>query len=261
MRKLKRTRDYDFQLQIKNPNFIRPPLDSQRNWLLNKAMAEFANDLQALDQLATRFVPGAPNTIPFKGTEEELSDDDIMENWQIPLMKAMAEIVTEEPGDVLEIGFGRGISAEFIQDGAPKSHTIVECNTSVIERFHNWRADHATADIRLIPGLWQEVTDQFGIYDSIFFHTYPLTPEEYAELVLKSTTFAEHFFPTASAHLREGGTFTYLTTEIDSLSRAHQRLIFKYFQAFALQIIKFDLPPDIHDAWWIDQMAIVKVTR
>ncbi len=38
-----------------------------------------------------------------------------MEDWQTPLMQAMARHVTETHGDVLEIGFGRGVSAEFIQ--------------------------------------------------------------------------------------------------------------------------------------------------
>ena len=32
----------------------------------------------------------------------------IWEDWQLPLMQAMAGIVTETHGEVLEIGFGRG---------------------------------------------------------------------------------------------------------------------------------------------------------
>ena len=33
-RKIRRTRDYEITLQIKNDDFIKPPRDAQRNWLL-----------------------------------------------------------------------------------------------------------------------------------------------------------------------------------------------------------------------------------
>ena len=56
-RRIRRHRDFEVSLEIKNEGFIRPPRDSQRNWLLNKAVAEFADNLQALDALAARFVP------------------------------------------------------------------------------------------------------------------------------------------------------------------------------------------------------------
>ena len=42
--------------------------------------------------------------------------------------------------------------------------------------------------------------------------------QEFVEFVANSSTFAEHFFSTASQHLRPGGRFTYLTNEIDSLN-------------------------------------------
>jgi guanidinoacetate N-methyltransferase len=260
-RKLKRSLEFDVDLQIKDDNFIRPPRESQRNWLLNRAVAEFAGDLRALHDVAGRFVPGVEKQIIDDRTQTELSDSDIMEDWQIPLMQRMAAVVTETAGDVLEIGFGRGISAGFIQAGKPRSHTIVECNDSVVDRFQAWRQTFAEADIRLIYGRWQDVVNQMQLYDGIFFHTYPLSEEEYVDQVLKSTTFAEHFFPTAVAHLREGGVFTYMTNEIDSLSRSHQRLLFSYFSSFSLQLVPLALPPDVHDTWWADQMVVVKAVK
>ena len=62
-----------------------------------------------------------------------------MEEWQIPLMQAMAEVVTETHGDILEIGFGYGVSATLIQEQSVRSHTIIECNDSVVERFFEWK--------------------------------------------------------------------------------------------------------------------------
>jgi len=44
-RKLRRTPDFEIVLDVKNDRFIAPPRESQRNALLNKAVAEFADDL------------------------------------------------------------------------------------------------------------------------------------------------------------------------------------------------------------------------
>lgn len=261
-RRLKRLAEFDITLQIKDDTFINPPQPAQRGWLLNKALTEFAADLKALDQVAQRFVPGseaAPSAVD--RLHDDLSDEQIMEDWQIPLMAAMAEIVTETHGDVLEVGFGRGISADLIQAGGVKSHTIVECNEAIIARFAAWKSKHPGQDIRLIEGRWQDTVAQFGRYNGIFFHTYPLSEEEYVAEAVNSATFAAHFFPTAARHLKEGGIFTYLTHEIDSLSRAQQRLIFQYFREFTLRPVALSLPAHIKDAWWADSMVVVKAIK
>lgn len=261
-RRIKRFADFEVLLEITNDDFICPPRTVQRNWLLNQAIGEFSEDLLRLDDLARRFVPGAEGNTMQERVGAVLVDDEIMEDWQIPLMEAMAQIVTETQGHVLEVGFGRGVSADLIQRQGVKSHIIVECNDSVIERFHDWRARYADRDIRLIPGKWQDVVDQLGLYDGIFFHTYPLNQEEYLEYVFRSVTFAEHFFPTAAAHLRPGGIFTYFTAEIDSFSRAHQRLVFRYFKEFTLRIVdNLPLPQDVKDSWWIDSMVVIKAVK
>lgn len=261
-RRLKRQREFELTLEVKDDNFIRPPKDAQRNWLLNKAMSEFSDDLQALHGLAARFVPGADRTIPADRTQSALSDSEIMEDWQIPLMRAMAEIATETHGHLLEVGFGRGISAEFVQQCGVRKHTIIECNDSVVERFQHWRAGYPEREINLIYSKWQDVTDQLEQYDSILFHTYPLDPDEYVETIVKSVTFAEHFFPTAAAHLKPGGIFTYFTGEMDSFSRAHQRLVLRYFREFTLRPVKdLPIPADVTDTWWLDSIMAIKAVK
>ena len=185
-----------------------------------------------------------------------------MEDWQVPIMRAMADVATETHGDVLEIGFGRGVASTFLQEGGVRSHTVVECNDSVVERFHEWKAGYPTQDIRLLHGRWQDVDAEMGLYDGIFFHTYPLNEEEVMAYVHKSTTFAEHFFDTAARHLKDGGCFTYLTNEIDSFSRAHQRSLFSHFSSFTLSLVgPLMLPVDVKDAWWADSMVVVKAVK
>ncbi len=261
-RRIKRLADFEVILEITNDEFICPPRQMQRNWLLNRAVNEFAGDLIHLDELAGRFVPGAEGNAPGERTDVVLTDEEIMEDWQIPLMETMAQTVSETHGHVLEVGFGRGISAELIQQAGVKAHTIVECNHSVIDRFHTWRSRYPDREIRLIPGKWQDVVDQLTMYDGILFHTYPLNHEEYLVYVVRSVTFAEHFFPIAAAHLRPGGVFTYFTAEIDSFSRAHQRLVFRYFKEFTLRVVSgLPLPQDVKDSWWVDSMVAIKAVK
>ena len=262
MRRIKRTPDFEISIEIKNDRFLAPPREAQRSWLLGRAVAELASDLQALDRLAETFVPGQEGVPTHDRAQAALSDQEIMEDWQFPIMRTMADIVTESRGDVLEVGFGRGISAEYIQERGVRSHSIIECNDTVVDRFRSWRSRYPDRDIRLVHGRWQDVIDQLGRYDGVFFHTYPLNEEEIVEHVVRSTTFAEHFFPTGAALLKEGGVFTYLTHEIDSFSREHQRLLFRHFRSITLRIVSpLRLPADLKDAWWADSMVVARAEK
>lgn len=261
-RRFRRSADFDVALQIHNDAFIRPPREAQRDWLLNRALTELVQDLTHLDAASRTFVPGGADAHLSDRTQAVLSDDEIMEDWQIPVMEAMARVITEAHGDVLEIGFGRGVASTIIQANVVRSHTIIECNDSVVERYHAWREGYPERDIRLIHSKWQDATEQLGRYDGIFFHTYPLDENEFVNYVTKSVTFAAHFFPTAASHLREGGAFSYLTNEVDSLSRAHQRLLLEHFRSFSVELVgALNVPADSQDQLWGDSMVVVKAEK
>jgi guanidinoacetate N-methyltransferase len=260
-RKIKRTEDFEIVLEIKREDFIRPPRDAQRNALLNNALSEFSDNLQALDRSAARFVPGEVQIALEDRTQKILSENEIMEKWQIPLMQAMAEVVTESHGSILEIGFGYGVSATLIQEQGVRSHTIIECNDSVVETFFRWKDLFKENRIDLVHGLWQDTIADLGLFDGIFFHTYPLNEEEYMKYVHGRATFAEHFFESAARHLHPGGVLTYFSNEIDSLGRGHQRALFKHFSSVSLKVINLELPDDINDTWWADSMVIVKAVK
>lgn len=260
-RRIKRSKDYQLTLEVKNEQFIRPPREAQRNWLINRTLKEFGEDLGALSDLASRFAPGKAPVDPGDRTQANLRDDEIMEDWQIPIMEAMAELVARGNGDVLEIGFGRGVASTFLQELGLRSHTIVECNDHVVERYRTWAASYPGREFHLIHGRWQDKVEDFGTYDGVFFHTYPLNEDEYMSLALRSITFAEHFFSTAAGCLRSGGVFTYLSNEMDSLSRSHQRLLLSHFRSFEVQKVSLELPPTVRDAWWADSMVVVGAVK
>ena len=255
--------DFQVSVRFKRDGFINPPRPAQRDWLLNQAISEFTDDLTHLDRVAKRFVTGSDTHLTEYNIEStRLNDQQIMEDWQTPIMQAMACHAAHNHGDVLEIGFGRGVSASMIQQAGVRSHTIVESNPQCINAyFEPWRGQYPGRDLRLLQGRWQDCTDRFEQYDGIFFHAFPLNEKEFVEYVVGSVTFAEHAFPMASQHLKTGGVFTYLTTEIDSLSRRHQRLLFKYFRSIALSVEPVTVPDDTQDTWWADSMVIIKATR
>ena len=267
----RKTQDFEISLQINNDQFIKPPQDSQRNWILRRALDEFADDLKHMNEVSKRFVTSSERAqISDEWAVSKANRDasnliiegqQVMQDWERPLMEAMADIATESHGDVLELGFGMGISATFIQERGTRSHTIVECNQGVVAAFEDWKSHYPGRDIRLVCGKWQEAADRLGSFDAIFFDTYPVSEDEFREYVINSITFAEHFFPTASDHLKPGGIFTYYTNEIDSFSRRHQRLVLKHFSSFALSVVRPLYPPKDCNYWWADSMVVIKAVK
>jgi guanidinoacetate N-methyltransferase len=256
---------FTLNLQLGDEGFIAPPRESQRTWLLEQAMDEFSDDLKHLNQVAKAFVPGTESRLRESYpdiAEAALTEQEVLEDWQHPLMQAMANIVTEQAGDILEVGFGRGVSAEMIQQGGVNTHTIIEPNAHSIETWYRPFAEkYSEREVHLLVGRWQEVLDQLKQYDAIFFHAFPLNEQEFVEHILKSITYAQHAMETLAQHIKPGGVFTYLTTEIDSLSRRHQRLLLKHFTSFSVQVVAVNVPEDTQDAWWAPSMVIVKAVK
>ncbi|MEL6107224.1 MAG: AMP-binding protein, partial [Planctomycetota bacterium] len=255
--------DVRVTVQLVNGDFIRTPRERQKKWLLDQVMRETVADLHSLDEVARRMVPGSDSPhLPRDLATEQLSEQEIMEDWQTPLMRSMVQWVTEAGGDVLEIGFGRGVAATAIQQAGVRSHTVIEMNPHSIEdHFRPWRQSYSQRDIRLVEGRWQDALDRLDEYDGVFFHAFPMNEAEFVEYVATSATFAEHFFPHAAALLRSGGVFTYLSTEIDSLSRRHQRSLLKHFGEVQFKVQRLEIPAETKDAWWADSMVVVRAIK
>ncbi len=256
---------FRLELQELGTGLIAAPRETQRRWLIGRALEECATEVEHLDAIAPTLVAGTERRLGVTVRDLERAGHDareLMEDWQIPLLDAMARHVTSTRGDVLEIGFGRGVSAEMIQRLGVRSHTIIEPNAQVIEQhFEPWRARHAEASIRLIPARWQDVGAPLGPFDGVFFHAVPVNEHEFAEFMVRGVTFAEHAFEAMAALLRRGGVFTYLTTEIDSLSREHQRRLLRHFREISLRVEPLDVPADTRDMWWATSMVVIKAVR
>jgi len=114
----------------------------------------------------------------FKDNKLEFSDSYIstptgkyvMMDWEDDIMKEHARVACHNKGDVLEVGFGMGISADYIQSFNPRSHTIMEFHPQILEKLHKW--SKGKDNIKIIEGDWGKNLDKLKLYDGIFFDTY-----------------------------------------------------------------------------------------
>ena len=93
----------------------------------------------------------------------------VMGDWEDPIMKAHAEITCRNGGHILEVGFGMGISANYIQKQDIKSHTIIELNDEVYKKAVEWAKDKPNT--KIVSGDWKTV-ELDKKFDAIFFDAY-----------------------------------------------------------------------------------------
>jgi guanidinoacetate N-methyltransferase len=154
---------------------------------------------------------------PIKLTESTLTicGHPVMESWEENYMELLAEIATLNKGVILEVGFGMGISAFYIQKNQIDKHIIIEANKEICKIVKKF-AQTAKTRVELIEGFWENEIFKLKSesIDGILFDTYPLSPSE----VHKNHY---NFFREAYRLLKPGGIFTYYSDEIKVFSNEH----------------------------------------
>ena len=117
------------------------------------------------------------------GQEIMLRDnkDQVMMEWEKFWMESCIDELTPH-GDVLEIGFGLGLSATQFQKYKINSHTIIECHPTAIKKTTDWAKKYK--NIKIIEETWQESLNKLNKYDCIFFDDYSglFADEKYTQL-------------------------------------------------------------------------------
>jgi guanidinoacetate N-methyltransferase len=139
------------------------------------------------------------------GGKLEILQHPVMEDWEAPYMAELAKVATRNGGNILEIGYGLGLSASFIQEQNIYRHYVIEANHDVFLQLVEFSK---TANSTVIPifGFWQDVVPQFqsDSFDGILYDPYPTHYDEY---VAGDFNFIFH----AQRLLKPGGLFTYYT--------------------------------------------------
>jgi len=112
--------------------------------------------------------------IYYKAANDSI-DMEVMMDWEDAIMKKSADYVCKNGGDILEIGFGMGIAANYIQANSINSHTIVENHPQIIEKAKTWAADKP--NVNIIESDWNTAKDKrrkicLATYDGIFYDTF-----------------------------------------------------------------------------------------
>jgi SAM-dependent methyltransferase len=100
------------------------------------------------------------------------NEQQVMMRWEESLMQHHVDVLPVEGGDILEIGFGMGISADMIMKRNPASYTVVEIHPQIIEIAKEWAK--GKPNVTIIEGNWLDVLGEIGKkrYDGILFDTY-----------------------------------------------------------------------------------------
>ncbi len=158
-------------------------------------------------KLKNRVFPKRPSDwkdAPAKISEDrlEILNRSVMERWEEPLMRELAKIATSKGGTILEVGFGLGISAGYIQQHKIEEHFIIEANSDVFRKLEEF-ARQAKHKVTPIFGLWQEVVDSLPneSFDGILFDPAVLSENDYKYW---HTDFVKH----AYRLLKKGGVYT-----------------------------------------------------
>lgn len=113
-------------------------------------------------------------TLIVTGSEIYFTDNEIkfevMMDWEDEIMSASAAYTCQNGGDILEIGFGMGISAGYIQSHSINSHTICENHAQIIPLAQAWAADKP--NVTIVTSSWYDVRDILGTFDGIFYDAY-----------------------------------------------------------------------------------------
>ena len=122
---------------------------------------------------------------------------EVMMDWELPIMEKSAEFVCHNKGDILEIGFGMGICADYIQAQGVNSHTIIEIHPQILERLNTWAS--GKSNVTVVEGDWNSVSG-LGTYDGIFLDTF-------------ADDSLNNFKTFALSKIKSGGKITYWNNE------------------------------------------------
>ena len=144
--------------------------------------------------------------------EDKILDErnrEIMMDWETPIMKEHAKIVTENGGDILEIGFGMGICSNFIQQANINSHTIIEINDEIFKKLLEWAKDKP--NVIPIKGDWFNSIPNKK-YNGIMHDTWE--DKNY-----------HNFVSTAKNYLRPKGIITYYNPDLKHITENNSKNI------------------------------------
>ena len=183
----------------------------------------------------------------------DVGTEQVMQYWERPLMRQLARYATRRGGRVLEIGFGLGISADYIMEFGCEAYWVVEPHPAIAARARDW-GRRQTVPITVVEDFWQNAIDALGKFDGILFDTYPVDSDAAANSY-------RSFLPVGHKVLCADGYLTYFSEETRAFSPAHLALILDHFNSVEFAVVEdLQVPPDCR-YWKHDHMVVPCLSR
>jgi len=119
-----------------------------------------------------------------------IDDQPVMESWENPYMRRLADAAASHGGNLLEVGWGLHLSGSRIQEYKHRviEHHVIEANQQVYDslcKFAEIENNKDDGSPKVIPhfGMWQDVkvtlTEKYGnsYFDSFLYDPYPQNRE------------------------------------------------------------------------------------
>jgi guanidinoacetate N-methyltransferase len=188
-------------------------------------------------------------------TELLIGGKQVMQAWERPLMEVLAREVTAVGGDVLEVGYGMGISAQEIMKRGCRSYTVIEAHPEIAATARAW-GERQGRSVTVLEGFWQELAPNMQPhFDGILFDTFPICQED------------AHINPTAMIPamqrlLRAGGVLAYYSGADANFPQDQVGLLLTYFDEVTL-IKVTGLQPYPHPRcdYWNQPYMVLPVAR
>ncbi len=141
-------------------------------------------------------------------------DIPVMHDAETKLMQDYAALITKNGGDILEVGFGMGISADAIISQGVKSYTVIEKNIHHYNKALAWAEDKSNVTVFL--GDWIDVIPTITAkFDGIFHDTFKDENYEkfldFCKPIAKDNCLLSMFYFGINNYLR--GNSNYITIE------------------------------------------------
>lgn len=172
----------------------------------------------------------------------------VMQHWEQPLMKRLAQYATRNRGRVLEVGFGMGISAQEIMTCGCNEYVVIEAHPEIAKHARAW-GERQSVRVTVIEDFWQNVVRDIGRFDGILFDTYPINDDP------RSNNY-HRFLPVAHNLLTPNGGITYYTEDTREFRAEHIALLLRHFEQIELSVVNDLTPPPTCRYWKHDHMIV-----
>jgi len=179
----------------------------------------------------------------------------VMQEWERPLMRALAKNVAGADKEILEVGFGMGICAEEIFKIGCSNYTVIEAHPEIAENARKWLLSN-NINGKVIEAFWEDVIDTLphNNFDGIIFDTYPLSETERS---------CNHFsfIPKAKSLLTQNGSLTYYSDETKDFRAEHLQLLLANYEQIIFNRVSGLKPPKDCEYWNNNYMVIPTVSK